>query len=119
MCRHYSDAQAGVEARPDNLAGTNESRRRIPQPCAGTHETDVAIVGGGMTGAMIAEAFTRARRPVAVLEAARVGHGSTAASTALLLQEPDYDLAALTRALRPARREAHLALEPGCRARFH
>ena len=49
-----------------------------------------------MTGAMIAEAFTRAGVRVAVVEAARIGQGSTAASTALLLQEPDYDLTALS-----------------------
>lgn len=58
----------------------------------GHQETEVAIVGGGMTGAMIAEAFTRIGTRVIVLDAARVGHGSNAASTALLLQEPDYDL---------------------------
>ena len=62
----------------------------------GHHETDVAIVGGGMTGAMIAEAFTRDGVRVAVVEAAHIGHGSTAASTALLLREPDYDLKALS-----------------------
>ena len=62
----------------------------------GHHETEVAIVGGGMSGATIAEAFTRQGVRVAVVEAARIGQGSTAASTALLLQEPDYDLKALT-----------------------
>jgi glycine/D-amino acid oxidase-like deaminating enzyme len=56
----------------------------------------VAIVGGGMTGAMLAEAFSRDGVRVAVVEAARIGLGSTAASTALLLQEPDYDLKALS-----------------------
>jgi glycine/D-amino acid oxidase-like deaminating enzyme len=61
----------------------------------GHHDAEVAIVGGGMTGAMIAEAFTREGVRVAVVEAARVGQGSTAASTALLLQEPDHDLKAL------------------------
>jgi glycine/D-amino acid oxidase-like deaminating enzyme len=49
-----------------------------------------------MTGAMIAEAFTRDGVRVAVVEAAHIGHGSTAASTALLLREPDYDLKALS-----------------------
>ena len=63
----------------------------------GHHVTEIAIVGGGMTGAMLAEAFTAASADVIVAEAARVGHGSTAASTALLLQEPDYDLEALSR----------------------
>lgn len=62
----------------------------------GHHEVEVAIVGGGITGAMIAEAFTRQNVRVAVVEAARIGLGSTAASTALLLQEPDYDLEALS-----------------------
>jgi glycine/D-amino acid oxidase-like deaminating enzyme len=62
----------------------------------GHHDTDIAIVGGGMTGAMIGEAFASAGARVAIVEAARAGHGSTAASTALLLQEPDYDLEALT-----------------------
>ena len=58
----------------------------------GQHQTEVAIIGGGMTGAMVAEAFTRAGVNVAVVESATIGMGSTAASTALLLQEPDYDL---------------------------
>ncbi len=63
----------------------------------GHHETGVAIVGGGLTGALTAEAFVRAGARVTIVEAARVGQGSTAASTALLLQEPDYDLGALTK----------------------
>ena len=56
----------------------------------------MAIVGGGMTGAMIAQRFAADGVRVAIVEAERVGHGSTAASTALLLQEPDYDLNSLT-----------------------
>ena len=39
----------------------------------------------------------RRRRGVALLEGRRIGRGSTAASTALLMQEPDEDLAVLTR----------------------
>ena len=63
----------------------------------GHHETEVAIVGGGLTGSMIAATFAAAKVDVTVLEAERAGLGSTAASTALLLQEPDYDLTALAR----------------------
>ena len=55
-----------------------------------------------MTGAMIAQAFAEHGIRVSVVEAARVGQGSTAASTALLLQEPDHDLEALTRPIRRA-----------------
>jgi glycine/D-amino acid oxidase-like deaminating enzyme len=63
----------------------------------GHHETEVAIIGAGMTGAMIAQAFAEHGTTVTVVDAERAGHGSTAASTALLLQEPDYDLEALGR----------------------
>jgi glycine/D-amino acid oxidase-like deaminating enzyme len=52
----------------------------------------VAIVGGGMTGALIAHAFASAGIATALLEAEMVGQGSTAASSALLLQEPDREL---------------------------
>ncbi len=69
----------------------------------GHHETEVAIVGGGLTGAMIAATFAEANINVMVVEAERAGLGSTAASTALLLQEPDYDLTALGRKYGPAR----------------
>lgn len=60
-------------------------------------EVEVAIVGGGITGALTALAFAEAGVHVAVLEAARVGHGSTAASSALLLQEPDLGMGELAR----------------------
>ena len=66
--------------------------------------SDVAVVGGGITGATIAWRFAEAGLRVALLEARRVGRGSTAASTALLMQEPDEDDAF---ARRPLRREAH------------
>jgi glycine/D-amino acid oxidase-like deaminating enzyme len=69
----------------------------------GQHETDIAIVGAGMTGAMIAARFAEAGVRITVVDAARAGHGSTSASTALLLQEPDYSLAALGRIYTPAR----------------
>ena len=70
--------------------------RRFPS-LNGHHDVEVAIVGGGMTGAMIAAHFARAGVSVAVLEANRGGSGSTAASTALLLQEPDLDLSSLAK----------------------
>jgi len=56
---------------------------------------DVAVVGGGITGAAVAWRFAEAGVNVAVVEGRRIGRGSTAASTALLMQEPDEDLAVL------------------------
>jgi glycine/D-amino acid oxidase-like deaminating enzyme len=49
-----------------------------------------------MTGALVAHAFASAGISTTVLEAAVVGRGSTAASSALLLKEPDLELAELT-----------------------
>jgi glycine/D-amino acid oxidase-like deaminating enzyme len=63
---------------------------------SGRHRTDVVIVGGGITGAIAALRFAQAGIAATVLEADRVGLGSTAASSALLLQEPDRPLTALT-----------------------
>jgi glycine/D-amino acid oxidase-like deaminating enzyme len=64
---------------------------------------DVAIVGGGLTGAAIAWRFAEAGVRVALVEARRIGRGSTAASTALLMQEPDVDLRELARRYGKAR----------------
>ncbi len=76
-------------------------------------EADVAIVGGGITGAALAWRFAAAGVRVALVEAARIGRGSTAASTALLMQEPDTDLAELSRryGTARARRAWQLSLE--------
>jgi glycine/D-amino acid oxidase-like deaminating enzyme len=54
-----------------------------------TVDADVAVIGGGLTGAVVAHRFSEAGVRIALVEAGRVAHGSTAASTALLLQETD------------------------------
>jgi glycine/D-amino acid oxidase-like deaminating enzyme len=66
-------------------------------PLADDLRCDVAIVGGGITGAVIADALQAAGHEVAVLERRDIGWGSTCASTALLQYEidtPMVDLAA-------------------------
>ena len=57
----------------------------------GDRAADIAIVGGGVTGCAAALLFARAGARVILLESQRIGRGSTAASTALLMQEPDVD----------------------------
>jgi glycine/D-amino acid oxidase-like deaminating enzyme len=57
----------------------------------GRHRADIAIVGGGVTGCAAALLFARAGAQVVLVESRRIGRGSTAASTALLMQEPDVD----------------------------
>ena len=58
---------------------------------------DVAIVGAGITGAMVAERLTAAGIAVALLDRRCPGQGSTAASTALVLWEADVPLTHLAR----------------------
>jgi glycine/D-amino acid oxidase-like deaminating enzyme len=91
--------------------------RRAPDaaPLGGRLQADVAIVGGGITGAIAALRFARAGVEAVVLEADRVGHGSTAASSALLLQEPDHRLTDLADryGARIARRIWRLSHEAG------
>jgi glycine/D-amino acid oxidase-like deaminating enzyme len=68
--------------------------RRYP-PLTGIQRADVVIVGGGITGAITALRFAEAGVETILVEADRIGQGSTAASSALLLQEPDARLTAL------------------------
>lgn len=58
-------------------------------------DVDVVVIGGGITGASVAWRFAAAGTRVALVESARIARGSTAASTALLMQEPDEDFALL------------------------
>src|SRR5688500_14610771 len=50
---------------------------------------DVAVVGGGITGALIADALAARGHDVTVVEQREIGWGSTAASTALVQYEID------------------------------
>jgi glycine/D-amino acid oxidase-like deaminating enzyme len=58
---------------------------------------DVAIVGGGITAALIANELATHGHEVAVLERRDIGWGSTSASTAMLQYEIDTHLVDLTR----------------------
>lgn len=58
-------------------------------PLDGNMRCDVAIVGGGITGALIADELANNGHDVIVLEQRDVGWGSSAASTALLQYEID------------------------------
>ena len=87
------------------LRDAGRPKRQYPI-LSGHHDTNVAIVGGGLTGALVAHAFASAGVSTVLLERAFVGRGSTAGSSALLLQEPDLELTELVRryGLRAARR---------------
>src|SRR3989442_6433959 len=51
-------------------------------------ETDIVIVGGGLTGCATAYAFAAAGIKVALLEADRIGRGSTGSAAGPLGDEP-------------------------------
>ncbi|MFN3378965.1 MAG: NAD(P)/FAD-dependent oxidoreductase [Runella zeae] len=55
-------------------------------------KTEVAIIGGGITGALIAYHLTQAGISTVVLDKRKIGMGSTCASTALLQYEIDTPL---------------------------
>lgn len=58
---------------------------------------DVAVIGAGITGALVAHRLIEAGLRVVVLEKRSVGRGSTAASTGLLLYQTDTSLKDLSR----------------------
>ncbi|WP_374607552.1 NAD(P)/FAD-dependent oxidoreductase [Thermomonas sp.] len=58
---------------------------------------DVAIIGGGITGALIADELSAHGHDVAVLDQRDVGWGSTSASTALLQYEIDTHMVDLAK----------------------
>ncbi|RTQ50262.1 FAD-binding oxidoreductase [Hymenobacter gummosus] len=71
---------------------------------------DVAIVGGGITGAFLGYYLTRAGLRAVVLEGRYVGGGSTSASTAMCQYELDVDLIDLREKLGTSRaNDAYLA----------
>lgn len=96
-----SDAEEKGGSRLDLRSGRSvwEVERAIaPSPSApppGNIATDVIIVGAGITGAFLAERFTREGRDVVVLDRRTPQRASTSASTALLQWEIDAPLIAL------------------------
>lgn len=61
-------------------------------PLHGDLRCDVAVIGGGITGALVAHRFAQAGISTVLLEADEIAHGSTAATTALIQYEIDTHL---------------------------
>jgi glycine/D-amino acid oxidase-like deaminating enzyme len=73
----------------------------------GTESSPVVIVGGGLTGCATAYAFAAAGQKVVLLEAERIGLGSTAASLGLVAGEPGVALGEVEKAV--GRKDARAA----------
>jgi glycine/D-amino acid oxidase-like deaminating enzyme len=82
-----------------------KSRRPQYSRFRGQLETDVVIVGGGLTGCVAAASFASAGVNVVVLEADRIGVGATAGSPGLLREDFDasFQSTASAHGLRAAR----------------
>lgn len=94
MSRHASGVRHGQPVWPRELA---HGRTTAAYPrFRGRRTCDVVIVGGGITGALVALTFAADGVPVILLEGGCAGCGSMLASSALLFQEPDPGLAHLT-----------------------
>src|SRR4051812_24138292 len=61
-----------------------KSRRPAYPRWGGDAETEVVVIGGGLTGCSTAYALSQAGVPVILLEGERIGAGSTAASNGLV-----------------------------------
>ena len=77
----------------------SESRVADFDDLAGPLDCDVAVVGAGITGALVAWELVRAGLDVVVLDRREAGRGSTAASTALIQYEIDTPLLDLRQAI--------------------
>jgi glycine/D-amino acid oxidase-like deaminating enzyme len=67
---------------------TNQVPRQYPYLTSDI-QTDVIIVGGGVTGAILAYYFSMHNINAVIIEKARIAHGSTSITTALLQYELD------------------------------
>ncbi len=95
-----SDLNPDTTEQDDLHGGRSPWFARLPRPArhplTQDIRCDVLIVGCGITGALIAERLTRQGRDVVLVDREMPGHGSTAASTSMLLWEIDRSLSELT-----------------------
>jgi glycine/D-amino acid oxidase-like deaminating enzyme len=82
-----------MDLRSDRLFWPDKNRVHTQFPKLDKNENcDVVVLGGGITGSLIAEAFSREGIDTVVVDKRDIAHGSTSASTALLQYEIDEPL---------------------------
>lgn len=77
-----------------------------PERMAGVGHVDVIVVGAGISGALMAEALSRAGRSVLILDRRPPVRGSTPASTAMIQHEIDVPLTRLQKQIGPKKANA-------------
>jgi glycine/D-amino acid oxidase-like deaminating enzyme len=89
----------------------------VEPPMARDLRCDVAVIGAGITGALVCDALTAEGLSVVVIDRRHPAHGSTSASTALLQYELDAPLGELIDKLGKERAvDAYRACRDGVRA---
>ena len=89
----------------------------MPPPTPRDLRCEVAVIGAGISGALVCDALTTAGLSVIAIDCRYPGHGSTSASTALLQYELDSSLIDLTEKLGLTRAvDAYRATLHGVRA---
>lgn len=86
----------------DNVKGSSLFTRINPVPrqypyLTDNIQTEVTIIGGGVTGAIVGYYFSKNNIPCVLIEKGRIGHGSTSITTSLLQYELDSNLTDLLR----------------------
>jgi glycine/D-amino acid oxidase-like deaminating enzyme len=82
-----------MDLRSDHVYWPAKNGRLQAFPSLGQNITcDVVVLGGGITGALVAEAFTRQNVATVVVDKGCIAHGSTSASTALIQYDVDEPL---------------------------
>jgi glycine/D-amino acid oxidase-like deaminating enzyme len=87
MLTDKKDLRGGLSLWSDQAGGAVRARTKLQ-----SERCDVAVVGAGVSGALIALTLARAGCDVVVLDRRRPGEGSTAASTAMIQFELDTPL---------------------------
>jgi glycine/D-amino acid oxidase-like deaminating enzyme len=75
----------------------NDGLLGVYPPFKQDSDCEVAILGGGITGALVADELVGEGVDVVLLDKRDIGHGSTSARTALLQYEIDTPLTELTK----------------------
>ncbi|HEX7596361.1 MAG TPA: FAD-binding oxidoreductase [Gemmatimonadaceae bacterium] len=89
----------------------------VPPPLARDRRCEVAVIGAGISGALVCDSLTAAGLSVIAIDCRYPAHGSTSASTALLQYELDTSLTDLTEDLGRERAvDAYRATLHGVRA---
>jgi glycine/D-amino acid oxidase-like deaminating enzyme len=100
----HSDATRQRDLRTGKPVWLRQGHAQVPsKPLTTNLDIDVAVIGAGVSGALVADALLHTRKRVAVLDRRGPIMGSTPASTALLQFEIDQPLLHLAKKIGRAR----------------